>query len=171
MTHVNPVFLALAAMLNGIATAILNANHVFDGRSWIAWCLYGATIILLAWAAVNAVSGTKREEKTPAPPPAQQIIHQESKQEFNPQLYIGTEDHASISAKKEQDGQDRLVLDFLKKSEYRFYLVAEIAEAVNISKPDARATLERLEAQKRLWKVPVQAPGGYAWQLDDLERE
>jgi hypothetical protein len=42
--------LFISGALIGIATAIAQVNHVFDGRVWVAWCLYGfAALLILVW--------------------------------------------------------------------------------------------------------------------------
>ncbi|MGA7505041.1 MAG: hypothetical protein WA252_12175 [Candidatus Sulfotelmatobacter sp.] len=50
MDHVNRgnLILFIAAALIGIATAIAQVNHVFDGHLWAAWCLYGLAVFLIA---------------------------------------------------------------------------------------------------------------------------
>lgn len=83
MKHATPVILVLAAMICGISTAALNANHVFDGRIWIAWCGYGVTGALLLIAALIAVLNSKREkekESLPPPPPSPHKTQQVNQQ-------------------------------------------------------------------------------------------
>ena len=42
--------LFVSGALIGIATAIAQVNHVFDGHLWAAWCLYGVAVLLIvAW--------------------------------------------------------------------------------------------------------------------------
>ena len=71
MRHVNPVILVIAAMLNAIATAILSANNVFKGHTWVAWCLFGVTLLLLAWAGIDAAFSSRREQEKLLPRPKQ----------------------------------------------------------------------------------------------------
>jgi hypothetical protein len=73
-------------MTNAIATAILSANNVFSGHTWIAWCLYSVAVLLLAWAAINAISSSGREQDKAdptSPPPSQRNEHRVT-QEANP---------------------------------------------------------------------------------------
>src|SRR5438045_3805257 len=134
MKSVNPLILVVAAMLNAIATAILNANHVFEGRAWIAWCLYGATALLLAWAGTNAIVTSRREQEKASPPPAITPVHQENKQTVTQNVRVSYE---GIAESKELSEIEKKVLEILKRRPNGYFDIEGISSEVSLSKREA----------------------------------
>jgi hypothetical protein len=172
MKQIVPVILAVTAILTGLTIAIINQGNYLKGYGWAIPYLFALIVVLLVLATVIAVINSKREKKNdppPAPPPVE--VRQETKQIVNQHFHLGAHDDASVTAKLEKARHERVILDFLKRSEHRFYEIPELANATGISKPNTRAALERLETQKSVWKVGHLdiIEGGYAWKLDDLE--
>ena len=59
----NPVILALIAMLTALAIALASADNLLRGHSWLVPYLYSACVVLLVFAAINALVISKHEQK------------------------------------------------------------------------------------------------------------
>jgi hypothetical protein len=71
----------------------------------------------------------------------------------------------------EEERQESLVLDYMKRTHPAIaYVLNEISDAVNLTMPDVRRALERLELKGSVWSVPFDALGGKSWFLDETER-
>jgi hypothetical protein len=86
------LILFFAGVLIGIATAVAQSNHVFDGRLWIAYCLYGAALVLIFWAVVHYFARDSQEASPTAPSASpRQYQSNEQRVEANPHIYISHE--------------------------------------------------------------------------------
>ncbi len=123
---------------------------------------------------IVAYTISKKQEVPPAPP-AIPSVHQENKQEFNPQFnpqqnfYFGSHDPlAQLKLKLEE-----MVIGYMKRTHPATgYEYDEVALALQLEMRDARDALERLETKRRVWSTGLlEAKGGKAYFLDDVERK
>ena len=157
MKRINPLILVAAAMTSAIATAILSANNVFKGQTWLAWCLYGITLFLLAWAGINAAFSSRREQEKdlpPSPPPPvpqnySQSIKQEFNPQFNPSIQIGFDTKAT-----DQERQENLIYDFMRQNHSQTaYNLAEIVNGTGLTERQAWDALQRLKNRKQVHQI------------------
>lgn len=117
MKYLNPVILALVTMLAALAIAFASADNLFKGHSWLVPYLYGACAILLIFAVINALFISNREQKESAATahPAASV-HQENRQEFNPQFNISVGNSSStatanVLAPEKKDSEPRCAIE------------------------------------------------------------
>lgn len=80
--------LGVAGILAAIGPPIpiTNANGLFGGHPFLAYCFWGASFALIIVAIVGWVVNSKREKKNDLRLPTPSVQgNQENKQEFNPQ--------------------------------------------------------------------------------------
>jgi len=108
-------------------------------------------------------------------PAAAPSVHQDIKQEANPQInvspqqnvYIGTRDDEAERERKERDRHDRIVFEHIKQQhEHRpamTHLVAGVASAVSLTFHEADQSLKRLFAKDMLYRSTIDAPGDFVY--------
>jgi hypothetical protein len=69
MKYMNPVILALVALLAALSIAFLSADNLLRGHSRVVPYLYGVCVALLLFAAVNAFLIARKESKLKPPLP------------------------------------------------------------------------------------------------------
>lgn len=166
----NPAILALVTLLSALAIALASADNLFKGHSWLVPYLYGACLVLLAFAALNAFVISKREQKEAAILPLRPALVQENKQIVtlsptqNVNVYAGATKEST-----EIDEVDIAILDILKGRPNGYYAVPEVAKPANLSVPEVWRRVLRLERLGRVVRGTLEIESGAVWRINNLQ--
>jgi hypothetical protein len=163
--------MSLKNFLTGLA-----GNFIAAGIGWYVQgpntglIIVGAGVILLL-----AVFLFTKQSATPIIPAASPVnVHQEKKQEFNPQfnptfsaqqnVFVGIGDPNEISTEREKASQESIMTEYMKKTHPTSgYLIDEVARELNLSMPDVRDIMERLRTKQVVWWVNLNESRGRSW--------
>ena len=167
MKKIVPVILGAAAILVGLTIAIINEGHYLKGYGWALPYLLALIVLLVLLAAVILLNPkTEQENKTEQHTPA--TVHQENRQEFNPQFNPQIIIGGSPPAPAELDETAKGIRTFMKSAHaHSAYKADEIATEFNLTNSSAWAELKKLQAEG--WARPVETDQGTLWMFYDKE--
>ena len=162
------LILFISAALIGIATAIAQVNHVFDGHLWVAWCLYGlAVLLILIWVrlSLQGPHEVRSPDSSSAPPPP--LMKDSGNATAN--ATGGAGGSASIGGGTNSQAlereQEQSLLNYLK-THPKTHLVQALASGTSLSFDDAKQALGRLFAKELVYRSSIEAPGDFVYWYD-----
>jgi uncharacterized protein YhhL (DUF1145 family) len=168
MKYIVPVILTVTAMLAGVTIAIINESHNFKGYAWAVPYLAALIFLLLVLAISIVIFNSRAEREKKTEPHTPTTVHQENRQEFNPQFNPQIVIGGSPAVAAELNETAKRIRAFMKSAHpHSAYKADEIATELNLTKSHAQGELKNLATEG--WARPIKTDQETLWMFYDPE--